>query len=277
MPPTPNIDTQGTTGEPQGAAAGSGLSDEEWLAKVDSPAQESEPKKADSDDEAFYSRLRQMDPEKLPTDIRQKMEAPFVSHWTKRYQELSQREQRLIDQTLQRLDSSGVRTTPDQKVELLERVKQGDFDAIGQLVERAVEERVTPVAQQVAMRNAIEQAQAMNPAVQTYSRQIVERIQSNPIAAELIQRENFRYAPQVFTAIAAQVELEAMKAQVEKMSADRLQIEREAVERYKRQAKGLPVTTSRAGTTQSGTQAPQEAKSFKEAAEMALKEMGWQS
>ena len=278
MPPAPEIDvTQGTTGEPQGAAAGSGMSDEEWLKQVEpqeTPAPE-EAKKAEPDpDEAFYSRLRSMDPTKLPKDIQAKIEAPFFSHWTRKFQKLSEQQRAIFDKVTNGLEAKGIQPTQDQKQELLERIKQGDFDVLGQFVERAVQDRVSPMQAQMAMRTAIEQAEAMNPYIRQRAEEIATVLRSDPVALELAKADNYRFAPQVFNAIANSLQLQDALAEIQKLKADRIAIEKAAIERYKKSVRELPATTSRAGTTQHGAQTEGDAKTFQEAAALAMKQMG---
>lgn len=267
------VNVQGAeVGEPATVATGSGLSDEELLARVG--ADESKEEAKANPDEEFYTKLRGFDPSKLPDDIRQKFELPFLQQYTRKTTEDSQRQQKLFEGVITKLNSQGIQPTQDQRSELLERIRSGDFEAVSQLIEHDVNQRVAPVAQQVAFRDAIEKATVLHPYVQQKQQEVANVLSQNPQLAQMAMANNYAFAPQVLAGIALQIENQELKARAESAKVDEVAIARRAIEAYKKQVRGIPAITSKAGTTVSGKTGGQGTQSFKEAAAAAFREMG---
>ncbi len=264
--------TGGATGEPSGAAVSQpGEGDEALLASLEATAPATPA--VDPAEEAFQKRLAEIDPSKLPDSLRQKLEMPFLQNYTRKYQELSQQQQQILQAVTGKLASAGVDSTPDQKAQLLERIKMGDFDVLDQYVERAIAAKVGPMETQSALRNAMEQAERLHPYVKERQAELSQVIANDPGLRELATVNNFAYAPKVLQALAIQMENQELKAKVAGFDQSLLQGQRQAVDAYKRKVSGLPASTSMAGSTPTATPEA-EYKSLKEAAKAAWSQLG---
>jgi hypothetical protein len=253
--------TGGATGEPSGAAVSQpGEGDEALLASLETTAPATPA--VDPAEEAFQKRLAEIDPSKLPDSLRQKLEMPFLQNYTRKYQELSQQQQQILQAVTGKLANAGVDSTPDQKAQLLERIKMGDFDVLDQYVDRAIAAKVGPMETQASLRNAMEQAERLHPYVKERQAELSQVIANDPGLRELATVNNFAYAPKVLQALAIQMENQELKA-----------AQRQAVDAYKRKVSGLPASTSMAGSTPTATPEA-EYKSLKEAAKAAWSQLG---
>lgn len=264
--------TGGATGEPSGAAVSQpGEGDEALLASLEK-AEPATPA-VDPAEEAFQKRLAELDPSKLPDSVRQRLEMPFLQNYTRKYQELSQQQQQILQAVTGKLANAGVESTPDQKAALLERIKMGDFDVLDQYVDRAIAAKVGPMESQASLRNAMEQAERLHPYVKERQAEISQIIAQDPGLRELATVNNFAYAPKVLQALAIQMENQELKAKVAGLDQTVLNAQRQAVEAYKRKVSGLPASTSMAGSTPTATPEA-EFKSLKEAAKAAWAQLG---
>ena len=246
---------EGTQGEPETVAEGSqgeGLS-EALGGESGEPAGDQQA----ADNNTHLKWLESQDPTKLPDAFRKKLEEPFLKNYTRKMTEASEqataREQRLLDAVTNRLAAQGVTPTPDQTAELREKIKMGDLDVLDQFVEHTMDTRMAPVRDfmQATQRDqAIDRARKMHPWVAEKEPEITSFLKANPLIARFAAQNNYEATPLVLTAIAEHMELEHLKAN-QKIEIDK------AVAAAKKQASSLPSTTSRAGTTPSGTPAKQ--------------------
>lgn len=266
---------QGTPGEPAGEAGGSGWTDEELLKSFDSheetPSAES---KAPDPNEEHIKWLRSQDPTKLPEDIRQKLEYPFLQHYTKKFQEVSQSQQTFLDRVAGKLTQQGVEPTPNELQELRERVRSGDMDALDGYVDRMLQERVGPMQQQQSLQNAVAQAEQINPAIKTMQAEIGQVLEANPALKEMATRDNFRFAPQVLAGLGFQLENQRLKAEQAQFEMKLKTVAREAIAADRRRLQGLPPATTLAGKQTGARPVGPEPKNMQEAAIMALKQLG---
>lgn len=258
-------------GEPSGAAAGAaGVSDEDLLASLEPPAKgkESDPAEAE-----FLKRLEGLDPDKLPQNLRNKLELPFLQNYTRKYQQLSEAQQRVIDRATSTLQEKGINPTEDQRLHLLEEIKSGNFDVLDKFVDEAISQKIGPQIQQQALKGAIDEAERLHPFVKERQAEISQILASDPMLHQMATANNFAAAPRVLQAIAISLENQDLKKQASAFE-DRLKEgQRQAIEAYKRKVQELPDTTTRAGSSPTGAQT-KEFESLKDAAKAAWAEMG---
>lgn len=246
---------QGTTGEPAGTpeAAGS-ASDDAILSQIEkattapaSPAQNG----STALDKDLLEKLKGIDPSQLPPEIRAKLEAPFLSQFTKGQQALAD-QQRAITEALLRRFPAEAQQQPDLRQQLLEEVKAGNFDQIDTLLQATVQQQVGPLQDQIAKNQAIAEAARLHPFVTEREQEIAEVLRSNPQLAQLAAANGYRSAPVILQGIAQSIELRDLKARLANVEAEKLAFARQAVEAQKRRAAGLPSRTSEAGSAQGG-------------------------
>lgn len=267
----------GTTVAPEtGAVASPNASGEATVAADASTAQAAPPVK-----DPVMEKLASMDPTALPEDFRRKLEYPFLADYTRKTQALAEEKARLADEKARIAEAMATRfanlnpAAPDEKTQLVERIKSGDLEAVVPLLNMTANEAVKPYATEQAMRSAVERAEAMHPYVRERAPQIAQALQENPELKFMAQADNFRYAPFVMAGIALNMEkaeLQAKLSSVEKSIAER---EAKAVEAYKAKVTGIPATTTRSGSTPSAVPGQKSAENVREAALAAWKELGY--
>lgn len=250
------------------------------VSAVGQEGQASQPAKAVDPDAEFWEQARKKDWSKAPEDIRAEVEKPFLSNYTRKYQELnqlhqqlSQQQQQFYGQLITKLQEKGVEPSIDEREQLLQRVQNGEFESIGPLIDKAVDSKIRPIVEDRAREWAIREAKGLHPWVADpqHEREIADVVNSNPVLREMANANNFRYAPQVLAGVALQLENQALKAQLQQAAA--LKTEYEKLKGMQDRAKGLPGTTSRAGTTPSASPV-KEHDTMKDAMRAALIEMG---
>jgi len=211
-------------------------------------------------DTEFLKRLESLDFSKAPEALRRKIEAPFVAHSTKGWQEIAEQKRilqaekdRIFNVALERLQGSGVET-PSQTVQdqIRERLEAGDMNAIPDLVKQEIEREVGPMRQQAALRNALDSAVKLSPLVREKEPEIAAIIRDDPTLQQMATANNYAYAPYVLAGLAdriekAQIQQEfaAFKANAE---ADKKAYARRAIEEYRTKGASLPSVTSQAGS-----------------------------
>lgn len=280
-------DTQGATGEPEGVAAGSASSPEDILAELEAPVEQ--PQKAgepnwSDEDKAHFDWLKKQDPSKWPTEYREPFEKPFLSlqskhtnelksEYDRRFNDLTQRQEQLANLYVQKLADQGVQPTQDQTTILKERIAAGDTDAVQEMVEQLVQQRVGPQMQQLALREAIETAEKMHPYVREKQAEISQILQSNPQIQQLASMNNYQNAPMILEAIAVRLERDTLAQRVAQFEAEKKDYGRAVLAAHKAKISGMPVSTSRAGTTVSATPSDS-AGTVRDAARQAWIQMG---
>ena len=203
-------------------------------------------------------RKGEIDLTKAPDDIRQKVEAPFLSISSKKVNEVEQLRQTFL-QAIDRLaQSRGESQQPlppsiaEQKAKLLDEINNGNFQAIENLVEQAVAERTGPQMDYINTQRAIQEAAQIVPDLGKYEVKVAEALKSDPDLLRLASLDNRRYASRVIAALALQAKNAELEAAITAERAASKELARKAVEDYKAQLRGLPTTTSKAGTTPTG-------------------------
>jgi len=240
----------GSTGEPETPVAASSPSDQELLASLE-PGKE-----AASDPKAeLWKQLESVDPRELPENIRQKLEAPFLSQFNKKTTELDQQRKQDTERLLEIVDritrkGADPQEAVDQKELLRQKMAEGDIDAVESLMENIFQSRYGPQMTYISNKQAIETAAQLMPDLPKYEQQVADALRQDPNLLRLATIENRRFAPQVLAGLAfQQAYLAEQKANVD-LKATIESEKRAAVEAYKNQLKSLPATTSRAGVTQ---------------------------
>ena len=211
-------------------------------------------------DTEFLKRLESLDFSKAPEALRRKIEAPFVAHSTKGWQEIAEQKRilqaekdRIFNVALERLQGSGVET-PSQAVQdqIRERLEAGDMNAIPDLVKQEIEREVGPMRQQAALRNALDSAVKLSPLVREKEPEIAAIIRDNPTLQQMATANNYAYAPYVLAGLADRIEKAQMAQQIESLKAnfeaEKKAYARRAIEEYRTKGASLPSVTSQAGS-----------------------------
>ncbi len=261
--PVPD-ETQGASGEPTRVAESSAPSPESILAELEvAPTQPSKSGEQWTDeDKAHFDWIKKQDPTKWPDDVRLPVEKPFLSlqsrhtndlksEYDRRFSELTQRQEQLANLYISKLADQGVKPTLDQATVLKERIASGDTDAVQEMVEQLVQQRVGPQMQQLALRDAIETAERAHPLVRERQAEISQILSSNPQLQQLAAMNNYQNAPMILEAIAVRLERDTLVQKAQAFEVDKKDYARRAIAEYKAKVQGLPISTSRAGTTAS--------------------------
>lgn len=247
MPDDPTPTTGGATGEPAApVAVSSPEADASLLASLDQAKPEGQP----DPDADFWKQAAERDFSKAPAELRAKIEAPFLSQFGKKTSELDRERQQLLA-VIERLATKPgeVAPTVDEKKRLLEEVANGNTDAIEGLVERMVQERTGPQMDFINTQRAIQEAVQIVPDLQKYEVKVAEMLQKDPDLMRLASIDNRRYASRVIAALALQQKNADLEAQITAEKANSVALAKKAVEDYKAQLRGLPTSTSKAGST----------------------------
>ena len=228
------------------------------------------------------------DPTKWPEGIRKKLvpelEKPFLSNYTRKANELAAKERaveertnKLLEYAARTMEAKGSPPTPSQMDVLKEKIQSGDFEAVPQLVEAMLSERVTPALNQVKLKGMFDEAHQEFPILKEpeVAATVNRMFQENPELVQMARANDFQGTKWILRGLAvdaqlqrANVELKALKET--SLGRDKL-IAEKAVADYKAGVLRTPTTTSRAGTSPRG-ETEKEFKSFREAAEEALLE-----
>lgn len=154
--------------------------------------------------------------------------------------------------------------TPEQvrMQELRELAVAGDSKALDDLVKLQAQQEVAPIREEVARRNALDQARSY-PEVQGNWDAINEAIGRVPILSELANRDNYKYAPYVMLALGYEAELKKAVPTVQAQAKEIADLKAKLASLEKDRVVGLPPTTSRAGST-TGRPAAGERQTFME-------------
>lgn len=211
-------------------------------------------------DTEFLKKLESLDFSKAPKPLRDKLEAPFERHWTKKFQEnaetarqLQARQDALMNVALERLKEGGVQA-PTQTVQdqIRERLEAGDMNAIPDLVKQEIEREVGPMRQQAALRNALDSAVKLSPLVREKEPEIAAIIRDDPTLQQMATANNYAYAPYVLAGLADRIEKAQLQQKIAAMEAshdtDKKAYARRAIEEYRTKGASLPSVTSQAGS-----------------------------
>ena len=244
--PTPG----GATGEPATpVAASSPDADAALLASLDQAKPEGQP----DPDAEFWKQAAEKDFSKAPAELRAKIEAPFLSLSSKKVNEVEQLRQTFL-QAIDRLakgPNNGLPAQPivDRKAQLVEEINNGNMEAVVGLVDQLVAEKTGPQMDFINTQRAIQEAAQIVPDLQKYEVKVAEALQRDPDLMRLASIDNRRYASRVIAALALQQKNADLEATIVSERASSEARAKKAVEDYKAQLRGLPTSTSKAGST----------------------------
>ncbi len=213
-------------------------------------------------DPDLIEKLKGLDPAALPPELQERFDKKFHAAFTQKTQTLAD-ERRAFEQQrnewfnrmeklMERSLSGQPKAQPQANTEieaLRERIRSGDVEAIDTYVEKMAQAKIAPVQNQVALREAYESAEMNEPLVKQHAEAIGAMFKANPELVGLLGVENYRYAPQVFTAMAHSAELQRLQQHVSGEAQRVTEAVTKALAAYKEKVSGLPTTTTLAGTT----------------------------
>lgn len=212
-------------------------------------------------DPEFLKKLESLDFSKAPEALRRKVEAPFVSDYTKKWQavaderrQLQSERERIFNAALERIQSGGVEA-PSQTVQdqIRERLEAGDMNAIPDLVKQEIEREVGPMRQQAALRSALDKAFQLSPLVREKEPEIAGILREDPVLQQMASANNYQFAPYVLAGLADRIEKANLAQQIETMKssfeAEKKAYARRAIEEYRTRGASLPPVTSQAGSS----------------------------
>jgi len=249
------ITTGGAAGAPAATpeAAGSQSLADEVLKTVSSAELPKEPAPAAKTtfSEDLLKQLETVNPEELPQSLREKLEKPFLSQYGKKTTAWDQERQSyltLIDNLAKKLESgSGI--TADTKSKVSDLLANGDYEGATAAMRDELRQEITPERQYVSTMVAINEAKNLMPDLGKYEGLVAERLTADPVLSEMASIGNRRYAGRILAGLAFQAENQVLKTQLaeaQKTFETRVKM---AVEETQRRIRGLPSSTSRAGST----------------------------
>lgn len=283
MPDDPNLDqSQAATGDaqPQGDQEIGRVLDEFEKEQAAQPAQ-AKPGEAPLDLDKVLEAMDFTKPETIPEKHRAKfsgqlMEADYrrkTQALAEERRQLAEQQNKILDLVTARLSDKGVTPTGDLKTKIADQMREGNYEAVVDLVNDAVNTAMAPVAKDVALKNAIDTSYRETPLAREYESEIEEQIRVTPGVKELAAVNNYRYLPLVVRGLAMFVHAQRLEAEVGKLKADREAYGKRVIAEYIKRGKTIPTTTSRAGAGAPSTSEPGEL-SLKEAMEAAAEESG---
>jgi hypothetical protein len=284
-------DTPQGGGETEATSAGASQAgdDEHVRAAMEAAGvKPAEPNATSTVDPQILEALRKLDPTSLPEDVVRHLDRHLLPDYTRKTQALADerrafeqqrgewfaRMEKLLDRVGTNREQPGDR---DRLSDLREKVRGGDLEALDSYVEELANRKVAPIQSTMALRTAYETAEQAEPLVKQHAEEIGAIIRSNPDVVSLIMANNYQHAPLVFQALARDVELRKAQQTIASFEDRMRDAVSKGIEAYKARVRGLPQTTTQAGTTTTGPQTVSSPKTFEEARARtleALKGMG---
>lgn len=241
---------QGAAGEAESQPSGSGTSDAELQAALGS----STPAQRDIEPE-FAERLKGLSPDAIRRSLSreqwQEIEKPFLSDHTRKTQALAKEREHLLDRMLAREGREA--PAPDERRQLLDRLKQGDLDVIDQYLAKEVSARVEPLKAQMDLQTAYQEALTLHPYIGTKGQEIGQVISGDPRLVEMVQMAGHRFLPIVLQGAAMSLENQELKAWKANTEKNIEAIVKKRLADVSQQARSLPPQTSKAGSTPTAT------------------------
>lgn len=223
-------------------------------------------------DEGLLKQLETMDPEALPQGLRARLEKPFLSLYGKKTTEWDNERRSYVDairDLTKRLDLTGT-VGQETSAQVEDLMANGDYKGAAQLLRDEIRQEITPERQYVNTSIAINEAKHLMPDLAKYEMQVAEVIKADPVVAELTRINNSKYAGKVIAALAFQAQNAELRKQLSDQQALFDTKLRQAIAETQRRIKGLPSSTSRAGSTPSAT--PSKELNLRQAMEEAFAE-----
>jgi hypothetical protein len=284
MPDDPNLDqAEAATGEatPQGDQEIGRLLDEVEKEQAGKSAEQTKTAETVPDLDKVLEAIDFTKPETIPEKYRSKfsghlMEADYrrkTQALAEERRQLAEQQGKMLELLAARLSDKGVEPTGELKRKISEQMRDGNYEAVGDLINEAVNTAMAPVARDVALKNAIDTSYRETPLAKEYEAEIEEQIRQTPGVKELAAVGNYRYLPLVVRGLAMFIHAQKLEAQVNALKSDREAYGKRVIAEYLKRGKTLPTTTSRAGAGAPSTTEPGEL-SLKEAMEAAAEESG---
>lgn len=216
---------------------------------------------ATSLDDDFVKRLEAVDPTTLPQSVRQKLETPFKSDYTRKTQELAEERKRFdverqttFDAVRKIIEAKNAQTqgaSPEEErhKELLDLAAAGDAKALQELVRMEATRLVQPVQTQMALRTAAETAMNASPYVKANWNQIISTIEGDPVLKEICTAQNYKYADKVMIALGLEIQARDLAGKLESRTKEYEAAMQKIAALERERTAGLPSSTSKAGTS----------------------------
>lgn len=266
--------TGGTAGEPAAPGAdGSRSLADEVLADLDKPVAPEQPTPGFQMDDDFRKKLASLKPGDLPEEFRRELEKPFLSNMTKQTTEWDKERQSyqdFIEKALSRAET-GRPTPPNFQEQIKNHLAEGDIESALAIMREDLRNEITPERQYVSTMNAINEATQLMPELAMYESTVADTFKNDAVLQELSSLQNRKYAGRVLAGLGYQAKATALEAKVKELEASFDKRVRAAIDETQRRIKGLPPSTSRAGTTPTAEPATKEL-SLRESMEAAWTE-----
>jgi hypothetical protein len=283
MPDDPNLDQgQAATGDaqPQGDQEIGRLLDDFEKEQTEQPV-EAKAGELPPDVAKILEGIDFSKPDTIPAKYRDKfsghlMEADYrrkTQALAEEKRQLMEQQSKVLDLVTARLSEKGVTPTEDLRKKISEQMREGNYDAVGDLIKEEVNSAMAPGLRDVALKNAIDTSYRETPMAKEYEGEIEEQIRNTPGVKELASVANYRFLPMVVRGLAYFVHAQRLEAEVGKLRADREAYGKRVIAEYLKRGKVIPSTTSRAGSGAASTSEPGET-SLREAMEAAAEESG---
>lgn len=208
--------------------------------------------------------LGKLDPASLPKEILEKFDRHLLPAFTRKTQALAEERrgfeserQRWLErmEKLERRFGSDALTREDAD-DIRARARAGDPDALEQYAQTLVEKELAPLKREQAYAKAVSTAEEVEPTFRELKGEVFEQLKDQPVLTQLMEEKNGAYAPLVLVALtreallnralSAITDLQKKSAESEAAFADRL---RRGIEAHQKALRGLPATSSLAGST----------------------------
>jgi hypothetical protein len=201
-----------------------------------------------------------VDPETLPKSfiakVEQRKAASLDADYTRKTQALAE-ERRQFNSLVEKMLTAQTPAQPDEITQLRERIKQGEYDLLPDLNDKQMKRALEPIQKQNAIQQVVNAVQAQDPILREREADVFKVFSADPKLQQWAFSEPEKNLPYALQGIGLALRLQNAQAALQAEQASRQAAIDAAVkaELDKRieQARGLPTTTSRAGTTPTGT------------------------
>jgi hypothetical protein len=236
-------------------ADGSSVNVDEILKAVDTPEPPAEKKGMDP---AFLEQLGKIDPRELPDELRTKLEAPFLSNFSKKTTDIDNERKRWMD-TIEKLSSRPAEAAPpppDQTELLRQRLAEGDLTAVESIVNQMVDAKTGPQMRAISLENMARYAGTLEPTLASNQDAVAAVIAANPRLGRLLNTVGSadpELGGQILAGIAKTLQVEILSSKLKAMESSIEGKVKRAIDETQKRLKAIPSSTSQAGRTPSAT------------------------
>ena len=225
-------------------------------------------------DPDLVEKLKTVDWNKIPADVRSRIEKPFLSEFNRKIEDqrkaFESRTQDAQTRALQAIAdklAASAPQVPDGTAELLERAKAGDPEALVEYQQKMLQQNLEPIQRQQQLSAQYAEAARFVPELQIpeFNSQVGQVIQNDPVANELFNRDGHKFASRVIQAAANMVKVSLLEKALADEKAGRETAVKRAIEEHRAKVAGLPARTTLAGSTPSGTPGKSAPRTMREA------------